>query len=198
MEAMLAAGVRDIGIVVGYLAPQVIEAVQRIAPAWARVEFIHNSDFEGGNAISVAVAEDFVGDSPFVLCMGDHVVEPAVIPWVAQAPDSDALLAVDSQATLESQVNDATRVLLRDDGRLLRIGKNIEEWNAVDIGVFRFSPRLFSIIRRLRERRGVLLELSEVMQTLADGEMPVETQDVHGMYWNDIDTVEDYLLAVGD
>lgn len=198
MEAMLAAGVRDIAIVVGYRAPQVIEVVQRIAPAWANVHFVHNADFEGGNAISVATAEEFVGDSPFVLSMGDHVVEPAVIPRIAQAPPADALLAVDSQATLESQVNDATRVLVRDDGLLLRIGKTINDWNAVDIGIFRFSPRVFSIIRRLREQRGVDLELNTVMQTLADGEMPVATRDVEGLYWNDIDTVEDYRLAVGD
>ena len=197
LDAMMAAGIRDIAVVVGYRAPQVIEQVSRLVPAWARVEFIHNLEYDGGNAVSVAVAESHVGDSPFVLSMGDHVIDPLVIQCLMGAGQAASVLAVDSLPKLDSQLNDATRVLVNERGELRRIGKGLTDWNAVDIGVFRFHPEVFGVIGTLRRHRGVGLELNEVMQCLADAETPVATQDVKGLYWTDVDTVEDYLSVVG-
>ena len=154
-------------------------------------EFVHNPHFNGGNAISLAAAEAYVGDSPFILSMGDHVIEPAVAPSLADNPFEGAVLAVDTQPTLDSQVNDATRVLRDGQGRIRRIGKHLKQWNAVDIGVFRFPPSVFGAIRELRRKRGLELELNEVMQSLAD-DLAVGTHDVAGLFWSDIDTLEDY------
>ena len=36
------------------------------------------------------------------------------------------------------------------------------------------------------------------MQFLADQEPTVDTCDVEGLYWNDIDTVDDYIGAGGN
>ena len=43
----------------------------------------------------------------------------------------------------------------------------------------------------LQRTRGVALEMNEVMQHMADDRL-VGTHDVAGMFWSDIDTVEDY------
>ena len=195
LEALVSQGITDIAVVVGYCARQVETAMWRFAPDSARLRFVFNPDFDGGNAVSLRAAREFVGDDPFVLCMGDHIIEPAVVGTLLAARSADATLVVDSDASLESQVNDATRVLVDEDSRLLSIGKGLRRWNAVDAGVFRFSPDVFGTVDELYEQRGIGLEMSEVMQVLADRHPHVDTCDVSGLFWTDVDTIEDYHSA---
>ena len=195
LEALASQGITDIAIVVGYRARQVTEVLQGWAPRGCSLEFVHNPDYEGGNALSLRVARDFVGDDPFVLCMGDHIIEPALVSMLLAARPAAATLVVDSEASLESQLNDATRVLVDGDNRLVRIGKRLRTWNAVDTGVFRFAPDVFSTVDDLYGRRGDSLELSEVMRFLAAHDPHVDTCDVSGLFWTDVDTVDDYRSA---
>ena len=197
LDAIIAEGVTDIAVIVGHQADQVMEAVPGLVPGNVRIEFVYNPHYDGGNAVSVHAAKAFVGDNPFILSMGDHLIEPAVVSRLL-AKDSDThVLGIDSAPSLESQINDATRVLVDSAGRLLKIGKELDEWNAVDIGVFTFGPHVFDSIDRLHNRHGNSLELSQVMQYLADQDASVSTCDVEGLSWNDIDTIEDYLGAGG-
>ena len=195
LEALASQGITDIAIVVGYRARQVTEVLQGWAPRGCSLEFGHNPDYEGGNALSLRVARDFVGDDPFVLCMGDHIIEPALVSMLLAARPAAATLVVDSEASLESQLNDATRVLVDGDNRLVRIGKRLRTWNAVDTGVFRFAPDVFSTVDDLYGRRGDSLELSEVMRFLAAHDPHVDTCDASGLFWTDVDTVDDYRSA---
>ena len=195
LEALASSGVTDIAVVVGYRASQVIEALREWTPTDARIEFIHNPDYDGGNALSLMVAKGFVGDDPFILCMGDHIIHRSVVAKLLAARRASAVLGIDSAASQESQLNDATRVLTGEDRRLLRIGKRLRNWNAVDIGVFRFEPGVFRVLDGLYERHGDALELSDLMQFLADQEQLVDTCDIGGLYWTDVDTVEDYRSA---
>ena len=195
LEALASQGITEIAIVVGYRARQVTEALQSWAPRDCSLEFVHNPDYEGGNALSLRVARDFVGDDPFVLCMGDHIIEPALVSMLLAARPAATTLVVDSEASLESQLNDATRVLIDGDNRLMRIGKRLRTWNAVDTGVFRFTPAVFSTVDELYGDRGDGLELSDVMQFLAARDPHVSTCDASGLFWTDIDTVEDYRSA---
>ena len=194
LAALISEGITDIAVVVGYRARQVMDTL----PPWvpdARIEFIYNPAYLGGNAVSLGAARDFVGDEPFVLCMGDHIIHGNVVAGLLAAHDALVVLGIDSAASLDSQLNDATRVLVDDDGRLLRIGKGLETWNAVDIGVFRLRPEIFVTLDRLYERHGDELELNDLMQFLASHAPPVATCDVDGLYWTDVDTVEDYRSA---
>ena len=195
LEALVSQGITDIAIVVGYRARQVTEALQSWAPRDCSLEFVHNTDYEGGNALSLRAARDFVGDDPFVLCMGDHIIEPALVSTLLAARPSAATLVVDSEASLESQLNDATRVLVDGDNRLMRIGKRLRNWNAVDTGVFRFAPDVFSTVDDLYRHQGDGLEMNDVMQFLAAHDPHVDTCDVSGLFWTDVDTVDDYRSA---
>jgi choline kinase len=195
LEALASQGITEIAIVVGYRARQVTEALQSGAPRDCSLEFIHNPDYEGGSALSLRAARDFVGDDQFVLCMGDHIIERALVSMLLDAPPAAATLVVDSKPSLESQLNDATRVLVNGDNRLIRIGKRLRKWNAVDTGVFRFAPDVFSTVDDLCLREGDGLELTDVMRFLAAHDPHVDTCDVSGLFWTDVDTVEDYRNA---
>ena len=195
LRALASQGITEIAIVVGHRARQVTEALENCAARDYSLEFVYNPDHEGGNALSLRAARDFVGDDPFILCMGDHIIEPALISMVLAARPAATTLVVDSEASLDSQLNDATRVLVDGDNRLVRIGKRLRKWNAVDTGVFRFTPDVFSTVEDLYGQRGDSLELNDVMRFLAAHDPHVDTCDVSGLFWTDVDTIEDYRSA---
>ncbi|MCY4582705.1 MAG: sugar phosphate nucleotidyltransferase [Chloroflexi bacterium] len=195
LVAMAEAGIREVGIVVGYQADQIVKGLAEWAPDGVRLEFIHNPEFEGGNAVSVRAARDFAGDGPFMLAMSDHIIEPDVAVRLVEGCERPALLGVDSAACMESQLSDATKVLVDGNGCLRRIGKGLRQWNAVDIGVFVFQSSVFDDLDDLYEREGAALELSRVMQHLANKPCGVSTRDIEGLFWTDIDTLADFKCA---
>ena len=127
--------------------------------------------------------------------MGDHVIDSSVAACLARSYSPSALLGVDSAATAESQLSDATKVQLDKNGYLVNIGKELKQWNAVDIGVFKFRPSVFDAIETLYETHGADLELGQLMQYLADQPEGVATCDIRGLFWSDIDTADDYRNA---
>ena len=195
LTAMAEAGIREVGIVVGYHAEQIVEGLTGWAPDGVRLEFILNPEFDGGNAVSVRAARDFAGGGPFMLAMSDHVIEPDVAIRLTGEYEHPAMLGVDSAAFMESQLSDATKVLVDGDGYLRRIGKELRRWNAVDIGVFVFQPSIFATLDHLYAQEGAGLELSRVMQHLADTPYGVTTRDIEGLFWTDIDTLADFKSA---
>lgn len=195
MSAMAQAGITRIGVVVGHKAEQVVEGVFEWAPSGVQVEFIYNPEFDGGNAVSLRAAREFVGSEMFMLSMGDHVIDSSVAACLARSYSPSALLGVDSAATAESQLSDATKVQLDKNGYLVNIGKGLKQWNAVDIGVFKFRPSVFDAIEALYETNGADLELGQLMQYLADQPEGVATCDIRGLFWSDIDTADDYRNA---
>ncbi len=195
LVAMAEAGIREVGIVVGYQAERIVKGLASWVPHGVRLEFIHNPEFEGGNAVSVRAARDFAGDGPFMLAMSDHIIEPGVAVRLVEGCGHPALLGVDSAACMEGQLSDATKVLVDGDGYLRRIGKGLRRWNAVDIGVFVFQSSVFDDLDDLYKREGAALELSRVMQHLANKPCGVSTRDIQGLFWTDIDTLADFKSA---
>ncbi len=196
LAAMAEAGIREVGVVVGHQAERIIGGLSDWTPEGMRLEFIHNPEHEGGNAVSVRAAREFASDGPFMLAMGDHVIEPGVAARLIEEDcGHPAVLGVDSEARMESQLSDATKALVDEDGYLRRIGKELPRWNAVDIGVFVFQPSLFADLDHLYDQEGAGLELNRVMQYLANRPQGVATCDVQGLFWSDIDTIEDHRSA---
>ena len=195
IHAMALAGIKDIGVVVGHQASDVIESLMSWRSLGVRFEFINNPEFDGGNGVSVRAARQFVGTDQFVLSMGDHVFDPDVVSRVVSTRSSLPMLTVDSMASTGDQLVDATKVFVDRDGYLIQIGKQLNHWNAVDIGVFRFQLSVFDAFDLLYERHGSELELTWVMRHLVDQPHGVTTHDINGLLWSDIDTEEDYYRA---
>ncbi len=195
IDAMTRAGIRDIGIVVGHQADQIVEALTEWRPLGVNFEFIHNPEFDGGNGVSVRAARRFVGSDDFVLSMGDHVIDSDVVQGLARADSAPAVLGVDSMASMDGQLSDATRVFVNRRGFITGIGKQLQDWNAVDIGVFRFQSSVFDTFELLYREYGSDLELTWVMRHLLMQPSGVRTHDVKGLFWSDIDTEADYNNA---
>jgi choline kinase len=142
----------------------------------------------------LAGAAHIAGD--YLLLMSDHLVDPAIVRAMVEAPLGEAALclAVDRDfANPLIDLEDATRVESDASGRIVRIGKLIEPFDAIDTGVFRATPDLAEAIRA-DIKGGGTGSLSAGVQRLADEKRAV-TLHVTGLFWLDVDDPRALELA---
>jgi len=149
--------------------------------------------FQRGNGASLCAAEGDIGPGPFLLLMGDHVVEPMIIEIALRSrhKNVDVALCTDQQPLFSDRKHDLpTKVLLDDDSRILDIGKCIPRWNCIDTGVFLMRRNIFHALHSLDTGK---LTVTGGIKTLIRTNKPVIGVDVTGMFWSDVDTHEDLL-----
>jgi len=159
------------------------------------VRCVRNDRFDQGNGLSVLAAEEAMGGAPFLLVMGDHVLDRSVL-WSlvgSEMPSGGAVLAVDYSVGAAGGIDlvDVTRV--RTEGQLVRdIGKGISSFNAFDTGAFLCTAGVFDALRDAVAAGET--SLSAGMHRLAD-QGRLERCDVSGARWVDVDTRRDLRAA---
>lgn len=149
--------------------------------------------FWRGNGASLCAAESDIGPGPFLLLMGDHVVEPALIEAAlrSRSNKADVALCIDRMPFFSNREHDLpTKVLLDETSRILDIGKRIPHWNCIDTGVFLMTRNIFHAIHSLDTEK---LTVTAGVKTLIRANKPVIGVDVSGMFWSDVDTYEDLV-----
>jgi len=149
------------------------------------IKTVRIADWDRPNGHSVlAGAAAIAGD--YLLMMSDHLFDPSIMRVLLGAPPAALTLAVDRDlANPLLDMDDATKVALGPDGAILRIGKTLEQCDAIDIGLFRATPALADAIRAAVADGGAG-SLSDGVQRLADqGE--AMTVDIEGARWLDVD-----------
>ena len=150
------------------------------------IDFIEAKGWERGNGASALAAKDSTGKSPFFLVMIDHLFDPGIARALADDPPApgEIRLAVDRDKDTIFNLDGVTRVKI-EDGRIQKIEKTLDDWDAGDTGVMLCTTGLFEGLGRAaaRNQHG----LSDGLRDLA-GEGRAETVDVTGMPWLDVDT----------
>jgi len=190
IRALRLAGVTEITVVLGHNAEKVEGFLSDLYP---EIQFLYNKNYALGNALSIGVARGFAEDDPFVVCMGDHPINREIIESLLAYSWDGNILCVDYEASLPAQLDDATRVLVDSDGYIDKIGKRLKTWNAIDTGVFKMTPTVFSVIDLLTDcQDGMEVEISDVVRHLGMVGQPFATCDIKGAFWSDVDTLDDY------
>jgi len=187
------AGITSFCIVVGFEAERVRAAVERNPIPGTTVRFVYNPEWHLENGVSALAAREHCGTNRFALLMGDHLFESSVLARMLtlDVDGDDSILAVDSLPADPEVANEATRVRMTG-GRITAIGKDVDPWDALDTGLFIFSPVLFDA---LEEAQAVgQTTLSAGVQRLAARGL-MRGADVAGASWQDVDTVEDLGAA---
>jgi 1L-myo-inositol 1-phosphate cytidylyltransferase len=185
------AGVHEVGIVVGYMADRLISGLGRYRFG-LDLRFFRNDEYTKPNGTSLLKAADFVRGPTFLL-MSDHLWSPDLLEAVAGFPlaSDEAVLGVDYGIDRCFDLPDATKVLLAGD-RVVRIGKELPTFDALDTGVFRITPALIDALRRAEGPAGC--SLSQGVAALAD-EGKMRGVDVGDARWIDVDTPEAHAEA---
>jgi len=183
--------VGDIAIVVGYLADNVIEALGNGSDFGVRLQYVYNSDYLGGNAISVYKAREWVQEEQVLLCMGDHVIDGEIVKRLLDRQTFNETLCVDYTPAHHHELAEATKVTVDSAGCIKDIGKNLVYWDALDTGVFLLTENFFQALHELVQHCGTEVTISDVTLFLVDQGHPFDTCDVSGCFWADVDTKED-------
>ncbi|MCA9546732.1 MAG: CDP-alcohol phosphatidyltransferase family protein, partial [Myxococcales bacterium] len=83
-------------------------------------------------------------------------------------------------------MDDATKVVTGPGDRIVKIGKMLPEFDAVDTGVFRCAPALFDALQRVLDEKGDT-SLSDGVQALV-AQDKARVVDVGAAWWQDVDT----------
>jgi 1L-myo-inositol 1-phosphate cytidylyltransferase len=195
LAAVAEAGVRDVVVVTGHAADQVEAYLVTSAPRLGiDVACLRVPDWSLANGHSVAVGASAINDD-FLLLMADHLFDPAIVrQLIALEARRDLMLAIDRNVGSEQiDLADATKVEVAPDGRIVRIGKSLTCFNAIDTGIFRATPALFEAIRADIADGGEG-SLSSGVQRLADAGRAA-THDVGEARWIDVDDPRNLAVA---
>lgn len=185
------AHVKEVGIVVGYMADSIEQALERYHFN-LKIRFFMNDEWQKPNGTSLLKAKEFVTGPTFVL-MCDHLWSPSLLERVESFPlgEDESVLGVDFDIPRCFDLPDATKVRL-EGSRILTIGKNLDRYEALDTGVFRVTPKLLEALEAVNGAEGC--SLSQGVAALAEqGKM--KAVDVGKAVWIDVDTPEAHAHA---
>ena len=189
MNALARAGVRHFFVVVGFEKNELVPGLEKALPENTSLEFIDNPDYRLSNGISLLKAAGAV-KGRFVLSMSDHLYRHTMVSRLMDgAKDDDSLyLAVDRKLSSIFDMDDATKVKTMDD-RIIDINKELDEFDAVDTGLFICPETIFGHLQKASEIQGGDCSLSDGVRTMAKtGKSRVV--DIGDAFWQDVDTPE--------
>jgi glucose-1-phosphate thymidylyltransferase len=192
LEAMRAAGITEVGIVVGDTRPEIEAAVGDGSRFGLAVTYLPQ-EAPLGLAHAVLISEAFLGADPFVMYLGDNLLKEGIAPFVrafeSSAPDALILL---------QQVKDPSSYGIAElqDGRVVRLVEKPAEPRSdlALVGVYLFTPAVFESVKAIAPSARGELEITDAIQHMIDRGLRVEPHTVTG-WWKDTGKLEDMLEA---
>ena len=186
IDSFARAGVKRLSAVVGPNGDELAAAVAPLLPPEMQFSPISNPNWQKQNGVSLLAAAGKV-DAPFFLAMGDHLFESSILDQLLAEADLKKLnLAIDRKIDSIFDLNDAMKVRT-EQGRIVAIGKQLEDYNAIDTGIFLCPELVFDYLRRA---------LNDDDCSLADGVRLMAAEgnalaiDIGDAWWQDVDTPE--------
>jgi glucose-1-phosphate thymidylyltransferase len=193
IEAMAEAGIEQVGIII---APETGDEIRTAAGDGSRFGISLTyivQDAPLGLAHAVLTAEPFLGDSPFVMYLGDNLLQGGIEDLVAafRSGQPDALI-------LLTPVPDPEQygVAELSDGAVVRLVEKPSEpkTNLALVGVYMFNPTVHAAARAIEPSGRGELEITDAIQHLVDRGLRIEPHVVKG-WWKDTGRLEDMLAA---
>jgi glucose-1-phosphate thymidylyltransferase len=194
IEAMAAAGIDEIGIII---APETGDEIREVTGDGSRfgvrITYILQ-DEPAGLAHAVLTAEPFLGDDPFVMYLGDNLLQGGISELVAtfteHGPHALILLTPvpDPQNYGVAELNGSGAV-----SRLVEKPADPQSDLAL-VGVYMFTPVIHEAARAIEPSARGELEITDAIQWLVDGGKRVESHIVRG-WWKDTGRLDDMLEA---
>jgi 1L-myo-inositol 1-phosphate cytidylyltransferase len=187
LDALLRAGIRTVNFVVGYESERMIAQVKQFVPSGLSASFIENRDWKKQNGVSLLIAAGRVAN-PFVLTMSDHIFENVIIDRLLDSFAPGFLnVAVDRKLDSIFDLDDAMKVQTRGN-KVTDIGKNLRDYNAIDIGLFVCPLEIFDYLERAKSvSRKSDCSLADGVRLMARDD-EVRATDIGEGWWQDVDT----------
>jgi len=192
IEDIIEAGVKDIGIIVGPNKEQVIEIVNN-TKFDAKIGFIEQ-EAPLGIAHAVKISEDFIGDEPFVMYLGDNILKGGIIRHVKRFEEGNA----DASILLTHHENPSLFgcAELNEDGSVKRLIEKPKKppSDLVLVGIYMFRSTIFEAVKNIKPSWRGELEITDAIQYLIENNFKVDSEIVTG-WWKDTGKPEDIIEA---
>jgi choline kinase len=183
------AGINDFLIVTGYKGELIQRKLGEGKDLGVNIKYVSNPQWQKGNATSLMAArEELQDDKNFILSMSDHIYNEALIIKALNDYNGKPMVCVDRNPVHVKDLEDATKVMVKLDGSVKDIGKEIVDWNYIDTGVFILPSNVFKVLDE------TVSELSKHMMMFIEAKQLVAC-DVTDIPWLDIDTLQDLEYA---
>jgi glucose-1-phosphate thymidylyltransferase len=193
IEAMAQAGIREVGIIIApETGDEIRTAVGDGSQFGVAVTYLVQ-DEPLGLAHAVLTAEPFLGIAPFVMYLGDNLLQGGISDLVAafRANEPDALI-------LLTPVPDPQNfgVAELDGDRVVRLVEKPANpaTNLALVGVYMFTASVHEAAKAIEPSDRGELEITDAIQRLVDTGQRVEPHVVQG-WWKDTGRLEDMLEA---
>ncbi|MFQ5911219.1 MAG: glucose-1-phosphate thymidylyltransferase [Thermoplasmata archaeon] len=193
LEGLVRAGIKEIAIVLGDVHPDKVRAYYgRGSEYGAEISYVYQGE-PRGIAHAIGLCEGFVGDSPFVACLGDNLLRDDLGPYVQGFIGSEQAAML-----LLSEVRDGRRYGMAEisDDKVRRIVEKPEtppSRHAVT-GHYFLRGNIFEMIERVQPSWTGELEMTSALQLLVEKDYHVGWRKVTG-WWIDVATPRDLLVA---
>lgn len=192
LRHLAAGGISEVGIVLGPIHEGIKEAVEDGRSFGLRVTYIHQGDPKG-LAHAVLCSRDFLANDPFVMYLGDNLLQEGVLPFVDRFREDsvDAVVGVTPVSHPSSY-----GVVELDGERIVSIQEkpSSPRSNLALIGVYLFAPSIHPIIQKLEPSHRGELEITDAIWQLHQSGKSVAVKRVTG-WWKDTGRPEDLLEA---
>ncbi len=194
IEAIVAAGITDINIIISPETGEEVKAKTGNGDHFgARITYTLQ-EHPGGLAHAVKMAQPFLGDSPFVMYLGDNLIQSELRLFL----DHFKAQKLDALTILKSVANPSAFGVAKVDaeGRVLHLVEKpkIPPSNLALVGIYFFDRAIHHAIASIQPSARGELEITDAIQFLIDSSKQVEARQLEG-WWLDTGKKDDLLEA---
>ena len=192
IEAIIEAGITEIGIIVGDTKKDIMNALGDGSQFGAVFTYIEQ-DSPRGLAHAVMIAEDFMDGDSFLMYLGDNVVQDGVKNFVDdfQKQDANAMVLLNPVPN-PSQYG----VVVMENNTIVQLIEKpkVPPSNLALVGVYLFDNNIFKAVHSIKPSWRNELEITDAIQWLVDQKLQVSPHIIHN-WWKDTGKPEDMLEA---
>ena len=193
LEDMVNSGISEVAIVLGNTFPQLVSEFYGDGSRFnAKLTYIYQGEALG-IAHAVKLTASYTGDEPFVVYLGDNLLQGGISKYVKKFTSSN----YDAMVLLK-EVDDPRSFGVAEvaDGKILKLIEKPKEpkSNLALIGVYFLTNKIFEIINKLKPSNRGELEITDALQGMIEEGYSVGYA-IHDGWWLDTGKKDDILLA---
>ncbi len=193
IEAVRDAGIDDIGIVVGDTAEEIKAAVGTGREWGVNITYIQQ-EAPLGLAHAVKISQDFLGDEPFVMFLGDNVIQGGITSLVEEFRTGEYNAQIVLTPVKEPQHYGVAE--LDEEGNIIRLVEKPRhpKSNLALVGIYMFDHHVFEAVNSITPSWRGELEITDAIQWLVEHGYRVRPY-IHRGWWIDTGKPIDMLEA---
>jgi glucose-1-phosphate thymidylyltransferase len=192
IEKLRDVGITEIGIIVGENTRDMEDVINDGSELGVHITYIHQEN-PLGIAHTIMVAKDFLGDSPFVMYLGDNLMQESLDQAVQQFKSNGSNAMLFLCPTDKPQLYGIAVV---EDDRIVRLIEKPQDppSNLACIGIYLFDSTIHSITDNMQPSPRGEYEITDAIQGLLDNGGHIEHHILNG-WWIDAGNPDDMIEA---